>query len=155
MDFHGIEALLGLPEFRVRGQRLGPQQLDLPLERRDTSIVCPRCQACCSRVKESRPRCLRDLPILERPVMLWLPMRRFECRGCQHRPWETSETFGERTKWTERLDDQVRAELLRGCPSKELARRYGLSERTVCRWTFEKSRGGRPRKLGRAIGIDA
>ena len=60
MDFHGIEALLGLPEFRVRGQRLGPQQLDLPLERRDTSIVCPRCQACCSRVKESRPRCLRD-----------------------------------------------------------------------------------------------
>jgi transposase len=24
----------------------------------------------------------------------------------------------------------------------------------VLRWTFEKSRGGRPRKLGRAIGID-
>jgi len=35
-----------------------------------------------------------------------------------------------------------------------LARRYGLSERTVFRWTFEKSRGGRPRKLGRALGID-
>jgi transposase len=24
----------------------------------------------------------------------------------------------------------------------------------VFRWTFEKSRGGRPRQLGRAIGID-
>jgi transposase len=35
-----------------------------------------------------------------------------------------------------------------------LAQRYGLSERTVFRWTFERSRGGRPRKLGRAIGID-
>jgi len=35
-----------------------------------------------------------------------------------------------------------------------LARRYGLSERTVFRWTFERSRGGRPRKLGRALGID-
>ena len=35
-----------------------------------------------------------------------------------------------------------------------MARRYGLSERTVFRWTFEKSRGGRPRKLGRALGID-
>jgi transposase len=35
-----------------------------------------------------------------------------------------------------------------------LARRYGLSERTVFRWTFERSRGGRPRQLGRAIGID-
>jgi transposase len=43
---------------------------------------------------------------------------------------------------------------LRGCPGDELARRYGLSARTVFRWTFERSRGGRPRKLGRAIGID-
>jgi transposase len=63
-------------------------------------------------------------------------------------------TFGERVKWTERLYHPVRQECLRGCPCKELARRYGLSERTVFRWTFEKSRGGRPRKLGRAIGID-
>ena len=43
---------------------------------------------------------------------------------------------------------------MRGCPGNELARRYGLSARTVFRWTFERSRGGRPRKLGRAIGID-
>jgi transposase len=57
-------------------------------------------------------------------------------------------------KWTERLYDQVRQEFLHGCPCKELARRYGLSARTVFRWTFEKSRGGRPRKLGRALGID-
>jgi len=155
MDFKCIEALLGLPEFRVIGQVLGPTQLDLHLERRDTDIVCPRCQTCCSRVKESRPRCLRDLPILERPVLLWLHLRRFECQGCRHRPWETSTTFGARTKWTVRLYNRVREECLRGCPCKELARRYGLSERTVLRWTFEKSHGGRPRKLGRAIGIDA
>jgi len=57
-------------------------------------------------------------------------------------------------KWTERLYQRVRAEFLGGCPGRELARRYGLSERTVFRWTFEKSRGGRPRKLGRALGID-
>jgi transposase len=154
MDFHGIEALLGLPEFRVIAQVFGPQQLDLHLQRRDDHLVCPRCQACCSHVKESRPRCLRDLPILEHPVILWLHMRRFQCADCHHRPWETSETFGERVQWTERLYHQVRQEFLRGCPCKELARRYGLSARTVFRWTFERSRGGRPRKLGRAIGID-
>jgi transposase len=154
MDFHCFEALLGLPEFRVIDQVFGPQQLDLHLQRRDDHLVCPRCQACCSHVKESRPRRLRDLPILEHPVILWLHMRRFQCADCHHRPWETSETFGERVQWTERLYNQVRQEFLRGCPCKELARRYGLSERTVFRWTFEKSRGGRPRKLGRAIGID-
>jgi hypothetical protein len=92
------------------------------------------------------------LPILERPVLLWLHLRRFACQACHHRPWETSETFGSRVKWTERLYRQVRAEFLGGCPSRELARRYGLSERTVFRWTFERSRGGRPRQLVRPLG---
>jgi len=154
-DFQCIEALLNLPEFRVIDQVLGPTQLELHLERRENAIVCPRCQTSCSRVKESRRRYLRDLPMLERPVVLVLHLRRFACPNCRHRPWEKSATFGLRTKWTARLSKQVRQEFLRGCPGKELARRSGLSERTVFRWTFERSRGGRPRKLGRAIGIDA
>ena len=154
MDFHCLKVLLSLPEFRVIHQVLGPQPLELHLERRDNHIVCPRCQTCCSQVKESRVRCIRDLPILERPVILWLHLRRFQCAACHHRPWEHSKTFGERTKWTERLSNHVRQEYLRGCPCRELARRYGLSARTVFRWTFERSRGGRSRKLGRAIGMD-
>jgi transposase len=154
MDVYGIEALLSLPEFRVFDQVIRPKRLELYLQRRETSIVCPRCQTRCSRVQESRSRCIRDLPILERPVVLRLHLRRFACSECHHRPWEVSETFGTRVKWTERLYQQVRAEFLGGCPGRELARRYGLSERTVFRWAFERSRGGRPRQLGRAIGID-
>jgi transposase len=154
MDFDGIEALLSLPEFRVIHQVMSPKQLEFHLERRAPFIVCPRCQTCCSRVQESRPRCIRDIPVLERPVLLWLHLRRFACSDCRHRPWETSETFGERVKWTDRLYTQVRQEYLHGCPCSTLARRYSLSERTVFRWTFERSRGGRPRKLGRALGID-
>jgi transposase len=154
MDVYGIEALLGLPEFRVCDQVIRPKRLELYLQRRETSIVCPRCQTHCSRVQESRSRCIRDLPILECPVVLRLHLRRFACSECHHRPWEVSDTFGARVKWTERLYQQVRAEFLGGCPGRELARRYGLSERTVFRWVFERSRGGRPRQLGRAIGID-
>jgi transposase len=154
MDIYGIETLLGLPEFHVINQVIRPKRLDVHLERRAANIVCPQCQACCSRVQDRRPRCIRDLPILERPVVLWLHLRRFECQTCHHRPWETNETFGAHVKWTDRLYQQVRAEFLGGCPSRELARRYGISERTVFRWTFERSRGGRPRQLSRAIGID-
>lgn len=152
MDFDCIEALLGLPEFRVIHQVIGPQHLDLHLERQALSIACPRCEATCFEVKESRSRRLRDGTLQEGPVTLWLHMRRFQCPDCLHRPWETSETFGERTQWTARLSHQVREEFLRGCPGSELARRYGLSKRPVFRWTFEKSRGGRPRRLGRALG---
>ncbi|SRR6266571_3088648 len=155
MDSPCLETLLGLPAFRVIGQVLGPQQLDVPLERRDDHLVCPRCQTCCSRVKESRPRCLRDLPSLEPPVMLWRHIRRFRCPECRPRPWETSATFGAQVKWTERLSTRVREACLRGCPCSALAHRYGLSARPVFRWTFARSRGGRPRKLGRALGIDA
>ena len=154
MDFECIETWLALPEFRVTGQVMRPHDLELHLERRDTYLVCPRCQGSCARIKEGRQRCLRDLPILDRPVTLRLHLRRFQCSDCHHRPWEQSETFGERVQWTERLYRQVRQEYLHGCPCHELARRYGLSARTVFRWTFEKSRGGRPRKLGRALGID-
>ena len=93
MEVYGIEALLGLPALHVIDQVIRPKRLDLHLERRETSIVCPRCQTCCSRVQERRSGCLRAFPILERPVMLWLPLRRVECSGCHHRPWEQSATF--------------------------------------------------------------
>ena len=111
MDFYGMEACIDLPAFQadVINQVIRPQQLDLHLERRERTIMCPHCETCCSRVKESRTRGLRDWPMLERPVMLWLPLRRFACRACPHRPWETRATFGERVKWTERLDPQVRS----------------------------------------------
>ena len=154
MDFHCIERLLDLPEFRVVGQVIRPHELQLNLERRDSYLVCPHCQGCCCRIKESRDRCIRDLPILDRPVTLQLHIRRFKCSDCHLRPWEKSETFGDHVKWTDRLYHQIRQEFLHGCPCEELARRYGLSARTVFRWTFEKSHGARPRKLGRALGID-
>ncbi len=155
MDFACIETLLALPAFRVTGQVIRPREVQFSLERRDTYVVCPYCQGSCARIKEGRERCLRDLPIFDRPVTLRLHLRRFQCPDCHHRPWEKSETFGERVKWTERLYDQVPQEFLHGCPCNERANRYGLSARTVFRWTFEKGRGGGPRKLGRALGIDA
>jgi transposase len=150
MDFQCIEALLELPECRATGQIIRPHGLALHLERRNTYLVCPRCQGYGSRIKEGRDRCIRALPILDRPVTLRLHIRRFECSDCHYRPWEKRETCGDRVKWTERLDDQVREECLHGCPCPELACRDGLSARTVLRWTFEKSRGRRPRQLGRA-----
>src|SRR4029450_4954533 len=120
MDFECIEAWLELPEFRVTGQVMRPHDLELHLERRDTYLVCPRCQGSCARIKESRQRCIRDLPILDPPVTLRLPLGRLKCSDCHHRPWEQSETFGERVKWTERLYHQVRQAYLHKARQKIL-----------------------------------
>jgi transposase len=49
----------------------------------------------------------------------------------------------------------VREEILQGTPIKQLAGRYGVPERTLFRWVFERGRGGgRPRKLSPMMGID-
>lgn len=155
MDCECIATWLALPAFRVTGQVMRPHNLALHLERRDTDLVCPRCQGSCTRINEGRQRCSRDLPILDRPVTLRLPLGRFQCPACHQRPWEQSEPCGEHVKWTARLYHQVRQAYLPGCPCQELAGRYGLLARTVLRWTCAKSRGGRPSKLGRALGMDA
>src|SRR5438034_813707 len=114
MDFHGIEALLGLPEFRVINQVIRPDRLDVHLVRRDPSIVCPRCQTCCSRVKESRPRCLRDLPIFALPVLLRVHISRLSYYDCNYRPWHTSELCSAHTKRSECLYIQA-SPCFRGC----------------------------------------
>ena len=125
MDFHCIEMLLNLPEFRVIDQVIRPRELQLSLERRDSYLVCPHCQGCCSRIKESRERCIRDLPILDRPVTLQVHIRRFKCSDCHHRPWEKSETFGERIKWTDRLYHRVRR------VAGKIRSKYTLREKTL------------------------
>jgi hypothetical protein len=153
MDVACIEAWLSLPAFRVIPQVISPQQLAFHLERRDPFIVCPRGQTCCSRVHERRPRCLRAFPMLERPVVLWLPRRRCACSDCRHRPWETSETCGERVQWTDRLDTPVRQAYVPGGPCSALARRDGLAERTGFRWTFESSRGGALASLAEPLAL--
>ena len=89
MDFQCIEALLELPEFRATGQIIRPHGLELHLERRNTYLVCPRCQGYCSRIKEGRDRCIRDLPILDRPVHIpsnyVVDRRAFEGESGSHR----------------------------------------------------------------------
>jgi transposase len=155
MESEGIDALLDLPGFRVMDHVIRPHELERHLARRDTSLVCPRCQGYCERIKDRSVRCLRDVPMSERPVTLRLHVRRFKGSDCPHRPWEQRETCGDRMHWTDRLSDPVRQECLHGCPCQELARRDGLSARTVFRWPLARSRGGHPRQLGRARGLDA
>ena len=52
MDFECIETWLALPAFRVTGQVMRPHNREWHLERRDTSLVCSRCQESCARIKE-------------------------------------------------------------------------------------------------------
>ena len=75
MDSHFIETVLNLPEFRVFNFELGDFGLYLHLQRREPAIVCPRCHQVCERTKESRTRCLRDLPIFSNSRTALKPLK--------------------------------------------------------------------------------
>ena len=86
MDFECIETWLELTEFRVIGQVLKPQELNLHLGHRDTSLICPHYQGSCTRIQEGRECRIRDLPLLNRPITLRLPVRQFQCTECHYPP---------------------------------------------------------------------
>lgn len=154
MERSCIERLLEIPELRVLDVRIEAREVFIDVEMAKEAVPCPKCQSPCEATGEAaRVRTVRDLPILEKPVRLLLHRHRFRCAMCKERFWEQSESLGKR-RWTERLMRLVREELLKGTPTKQLSRRYGVAERTLFRWVFERSHGGRGRKLGTALGID-
>jgi transposase len=155
-DFTAIEALLDVPELRIVELRLMPREVFIVLESREPTCLCPRCgHPCLPTGEKPRTRTLRDLPILQRYTRLVVRIRRFVCRSCSLRFRERLALLAGHQRWTQRLYEQVRAELLHGTPTQELARRYGVARRTIFRWTFERGRGGRPRQRGTVMGMDA
>jgi transposase len=155
MDFTAVEALLALPELRIVEQRLTPREVCIVLESREHMRPCPCCaQPCPPTGERPRTRTLRALPLLQRFPRLVVRIRRLRCRSCRRRFWETPSVLEGHQRWTPRLSERVRTELRHGTPPQERARRYGVARRTVFRWTFERGRGGRPRHLGTAMGIE-
>lgn len=155
MEESCIEKLLDLKEFDVIGVEPTKEEVRIELQRKATSATCPRCKADCPfEENQRRSRIVRDLPILERHTRLVLWLRRARCAQCKKRFFETSQSLPAPKRWTERLYQTACYEALRGSALAQLAQRYGIPARTLFRWTFERSRGGRQRKLGSAIGVD-
>lgn len=156
MDFTSIDALLDVPERRIVDQRLTPHEICLELESPASMCPCPCCaQPWLPTGEQPRTRTRRDLPMLQRFTRLVVRSRRFFCRACALRFRERLARLAGHQRWTQRLYEQVRAELLPGPPTQELARRSGGARRTRVRWTCESGRGGRPRRLGTVMGIAA
>jgi transposase len=154
MDFSCTERIVQMPEFRVISQKTPHGEVVLEQERQVPCLRCPRCSSFCTSVSEVRMRCVKDLPMSGREVRHVIRLRRFYCSNCGHRPWEACETLPRYKRAYGRLSATARESVLRNVPSKEVGRLLGVPARTVFRWAFERRRAGRPRSLGRVLGID-
>ena len=87
-----LALLFGLPGFYVAPPVILATQIVLHAQPLLATAACPRCQRPSSHVHSRHRRCLRDLPLGGRAVILYLHLRRFRCR---HRVCPT-QTFVER-----------------------------------------------------------
>src|SRR5438128_885652 len=64
-----------------------PDQVTVDLAATAPDVPCPRCQASATRIHSRYQRTLADLPVLQRPVCLFLHVRRFFCdnASCRQR----------------------------------------------------------------------
>lgn len=104
----------------------------LRIELRPDPQQVPRCGGCqqpCSSIHEYRPRYIRDLPILGRPVLLRVHLRRLACSGCGRRT-EWVSWLGRHARLTRRLAEAVALWCAR-LPTRHVAELFGLHWGTV------------------------
>lgn len=90
---------------------------------------CGNCQQPCSSVHEYCTRQIRDLPILGRPVLLQVRLRRLSCSRCGQRV-EWISWLQRRARLTQRLADAVALWCAR-LPTRHVAEMFGLHWSTV------------------------
>jgi len=88
-----ISIPLDIPDVRVLQTNLTQaNELILTVESTLISTTCRRCgRTLTEQLGEDRPRLLRHLPILGRPVYLRIRPKRFRCLHCEGQPTTTQE----------------------------------------------------------------
>lgn len=136
---------LELPDLIVVDQRADEGQVRVVVQYERCVVSCPRCGRASAKVHDRRIRKCRDLPLRDKPVVLYLIRRRFRCLWCFVRSesgrrrafvfGEPHEVFGRGPKGgTRRTTPRLRAHLAEAAPHqtiKHLARQLGFGERFV------------------------
>jgi transposase len=156
-----VEALLGLPGFRVLAVIEAPVEVVIEIETTADRVGCPGCGAR-AEAQDRMPVEIRDLPAFGRPARLVWRKRRWRCREalCATRTWtETSAHVSARAVLTRRAGMEACRQVGRNArPVAELAEELG-----VCWWTIMAAvdEHGRPLvedpdRVGevRALGVD-
>ena len=124
-----------------------------------TSIYpeCPNCGGD-TEILESRPRGpIADIPYRGKPTFIMIDNRRFVCKKCGFKfKIEYSDVPG-KGKMTASLKDYIRAESLELIPYSEIARRIGVTEKSIretCDPYFKQLMAERTFELPPVIGMD-
>ena len=125
-----LSELLDLVEFSVTHFEIADEVLYLKCERRFEVAQCPRCHHISEGCHQQQERCVRDLSLSGKRVMLYFMGRRFGCDQCQRPFTESLLSVGEYRRQTRRYERFIYDQCL-ASNRKALAQQEHLSESTV------------------------
>ncbi len=82
MALRELSDFLDIPSLRVTGYRKQQDRVEIIVELKANSAVCPECGVRSTRKHSEKAIPMRDLPCFGRQLYLLLPRRRFKCNHC-------------------------------------------------------------------------
>ncbi|MEQ9670578.1 MAG: transposase family protein [Coleofasciculus sp. G2-EDA-02] len=106
--------LLNLPGVIVEKIQEAEGTLILSVKVPKKTAKCPRCSHTSHRLHQNQRHLVRDLPICNREVMLYLNRRRFKCDYCKKPFSECLDFVGYKKKFTHRYAHAITKQVIHG-----------------------------------------
>jgi transposase len=118
--------LLNLPGIIVEDSKDIEGTLILSIKMSRKTAVCPRCGDCSHYLHENKRHLVRDLPMSNKQVLLWVNRRRFKCRNCRKSFSEILDFVGEKKSFTHRYAETITKQVIHSDISN-VAKNNGLT----------------------------
>lgn len=145
--------LLDMEHMEIKNIEVYPSELILHVEMKRRMHICPRCGEETDKVHDYRLQIVKDCPVQGRAVIWKYRKRRYKCECCGKMFYEQNWLLPKHHRITNRLALSVLQKLSMKVSRKDIAREFGVSESSVCRW-MHLAPFSKPKKLPKVLSID-
>jgi transposase len=125
-----FSVLLELPEFEVVNQETFPTHYLVHVEKKAEEERCPHCGFISSFVHDKRTRKVRDLSVLNKPLILMVCVKRYRCQNCGEVFSASFESVASHQHYTNRFRLFIYEQVL-GTTIQDISRKYEIAYSTV------------------------
>lgn len=131
---NGTVNWFNLPGYKVLDQKINNYKLVFHVEAECNFVTCRKCGNQTCTIYEVKQRKIKHTFWADRSSQLLVTQRRFKCRSCKARLWESLPGILPYARSTEALKKQVASNALKGHDNKMVAKDHCLGEATVQRY---------------------
>ncbi|MGI6554271.1 MAG: ISL3 family transposase [Bacillota bacterium] len=125
--------LLSLTDVIVEGVKHHEDFCEVFLSQPVRPHKCPRCGSVTSKIHDYRVQKIKDIPILNKPLILSYRKRRYKCKNCRKNFYETVSFVGRYQRMTPRLVEAIIDRLRTNFSMCSIAKDFGVSACTITR----------------------